>query len=63
MAQSQYVRFYNEEAPERWGRAEMPQELATTLDWFIRTGCQNPESVVLELGCAWEHFLVFTQTT
>ncbi len=51
MEQSVYMRFYNEEAPERWGRHEMSQELAITLDWLTRSGCHQPRSVVLELGC------------
>jgi ubiquinone/menaquinone biosynthesis C-methylase UbiE len=51
MAQAQYVRFYNEEAPERWGRAEMRQEFATTREWLARTGCDRSQAIVVELGC------------
>jgi ubiquinone/menaquinone biosynthesis C-methylase UbiE len=46
-----YHSFYNTEDPRRWGRTEMPQQLAVTQHWLHEVGLEDAQCVVLELGC------------
>jgi SAM-dependent methyltransferase len=49
--ENHYYKFYNAEDPNRWGRNEMPEQLALTRHWLLRAELQDPSKVILELGC------------
>jgi SAM-dependent methyltransferase len=49
--EKKYYKFYNTKDPNRWGRNEMPEQLTVTGSWLLRAELQDPDKIVLELGC------------